>query len=89
MNSIEDYIARIDETCGEEKNFIVVLRHNRRNEALNKILNRAQIIKSIHSIIFELNFKGIRLRAYADGKLLVKDVEDKTTLTKILSELLK
>ncbi len=89
MVNIEDYIARIEETCGEEKHFIVFLRHEKKDEALAKILKKAQIERSISSVIFELNFKGVPLRAYVSGKILVRNLKDKNALLSILSELLQ
>lgn len=88
MADIEDYVARIEETCGEEKHFIVFLRYEKRDEALAKVLKRAVIEKSISSIIFEIKFNGFSARVYASGKLLFKGLKDKSLLLNVLSALL-
>jgi len=88
MAGVEDYIARIEETCGEEKHFIVFLKYEKRDEALAKILKRAVIEKSISSIIFEIKFNGFSVRVYASGKLLFKGLKDKSLLSNVLSALL-
>jgi len=38
MLSIEDYVARIEETCGEERDFIVIFKYDKKDEAVAKIL---------------------------------------------------
>jgi ribonuclease HIII len=88
MATIEDYVSKIEETCGEERHFIAFLKYERKSEAIKKILEKAKIEKSISSIIFELTFKGISMRVYTSGKVLFKNLKDKNTLLKILSELL-
>ncbi|MEM3695979.1 MAG: hypothetical protein QXQ94_00540 [Candidatus Bathyarchaeia archaeon] len=88
MVSVEDYVARIEETCGEERDFIVILKYERKEEAINKILKRAKIEKSISSIIFELTFKGVSFRLYGTGKAIFRNLKDKNVLQSILSDLL-
>ncbi|MEM2320052.1 MAG: hypothetical protein QXW82_07465 [Candidatus Bathyarchaeia archaeon] len=88
MTNVEKYISRIEETCGEEKHFIVFLKYEHKDEALAKILKKAKVEKSIASIIHEATFKETNLRIYTSGKILAKKVKDKNTLLNILSELL-
>lgn len=88
MATVEDYISRIEETCGEEKHFIVLLKYERKDEAIAKILKKAKVEKAISSIIFEATFKGNPLRIYTSGKILAKNIKDKKTLLSVLSELL-
>jgi hypothetical protein len=88
MGSVEDYVARIEETCGEEKAFIVIFKYDKKENAVAKILDRAKLEKSISNIIFELTFKGISFRLYGTGKAIFRDLRDKDLLRKVLSELL-
>lgn len=88
MATVEEYVSRIEETCGEERHFIVFLKYEQKDEAIKKILEKAKIEKSISSIIFELTFKDISMRVYTSGKVLFKNLKDKNTLLNILSELL-
>lgn len=88
MPPMEEYISRIEETCGGEKHFIIFLKHEKKDEALSKILKKAKLENSISSIIFEINYKSVSLRVYASGKILARKIEDKNTLLKLLSELL-
>jgi len=88
MVSIEDYIARIEETCGEERDFIVIFKYDKREEAVAKILKKAKIEKSISAIIFELIFKDVSFRLYGTGKAIFRKLKDKSELHNVLINLL-
>lgn len=88
MVTIEDYVARIEGTCGEEKDVIVIFKYDKRDEVIAKILSRVKLEKSISHIIFELTFKNISFRLYGSGKAIFRSVKDKDELKNILSELL-
>ena len=88
MSSVEDYVARIEETCGEEKHFIVVFKYNLKDEAIAKILKKAKTEKSISRIIFELTFGNISFRLYGTGKAIFRNLKEKEELKKVLADLL-
>jgi len=86
--SIEDYVARIEETCGEEKDFIVIFKYDKKEEAIAKILKKAKIEKSISAIIFELTFKDVSFRLYGTGKAIFRNLKEKSELQNVLVDLL-
>lgn len=88
MNAVEDYVARAEETCGQERDFVVVFKYGKKDEAIAKILEKAKIEKSISRIIFELTFKNISFRLYGTGKAIFRNLEDKNELKKVLADLL-
>ncbi len=88
MSSVEDYVSRIEETCGEEKHFIVVFKYDLKDEAIAKILKKAKTEKSISRIIFELTFGNISFRLYGTGKAIFRNLKDKDELKNILADLL-
>ncbi|MEM3623417.1 MAG: hypothetical protein QXZ02_04010 [Candidatus Bathyarchaeia archaeon] len=88
MVALDDYVARIEETCGEEKDFIVILKYDKKEEAINKILKKAKIEKSISTIIFELKFKDVSFRLYGTGKAIFRNLKDKSVLQSVLTDLL-
>lgn len=88
MVSIDDYVARIEETCGEEKDFIVILKYDKKEEAITKILQKAKKEKAISTIIFELTFQNTSFRLYGTGKAIFRNLKDKNELQKVLSDLL-
>jgi len=86
--SIEDYVARIEETCGEERDFIVIFKYDKKEEAIAKILKKAKIEKSISAIIFELTFKNVSFRLYGTGKAIFRNLKEKSELQNVLVDLL-
>jgi hypothetical protein len=88
MVTIEDYVARIEETCGAEKDFIVLFKYDKKDEAIAKILEKAKKEKAISTIIFELTFKNVSFRLYGTGKAIFRGLKDKNALQSILTELL-
>jgi hypothetical protein len=88
MVKIEDYVARIEETCGEERDFIVILKYDKKEEAINKILKKAKVERSISAIIFELSFRGVSFRLYGTGKAIFRNLKDKSVLQNVLTDLL-
>jgi len=88
MSTVEDYVVRIEETCGEEKDYIVIFKYDLRNQAIVKILNKAKMEKSISRIIFELTFEKISFRLYGTGKAIFRNLKDKEELQKVLANLL-
>jgi hypothetical protein len=88
MVTVEDYVARIEETCGEERDFIVIFKYDKKDDVIAKILKKAKMEKSISNIIFELTFKGVSFRLYGTGKAIFRNLKDKTALQNVLTELL-
>jgi DNA-binding LacI/PurR family transcriptional regulator len=88
MVSVEDYVTRIEKTCGEERYFIVVFKYNKKEDIIARILEKAKTEKSISGIIFELTFKNVSFRLYKNGKAIFRNFKDETELKKVLSELL-
>jgi hypothetical protein len=88
MVTVEDYVARIEGTCGKEKDVIVIFKYDKKDEVIEKILEKAKVKKSISNIVFELTFNDISLRLYGSGKAIFRDLASKDELNAILSELL-
>jgi TATA-box binding protein (TBP) (component of TFIID and TFIIIB) len=88
MSTVEDYVARIEETCGEEKGIIVTFKYDKKDEAVAKILKKAKLKNSLSGIIFELAFKGISFRMFSSGKAIFKGFKSKEALHDILAALL-
>jgi len=88
MPTVEDYVARIEGTCGEEKGVIVTFKYDKKDEAVAKILKKAQLKNSLSGIIFELAFRDISFRLFSSGKAIFKGVKNKEALHDILAALL-
>jgi ribonuclease HIII len=88
MSATDDYIARIEGTCGAESDIIVVLKYEKKDHALEKILKKATLKNTIAEMIYDLRFEDYSFRFYASGKIIFRGIQNKQTLNKILAELL-
>jgi TATA-box binding protein (TBP) (component of TFIID and TFIIIB) len=88
MPTVEDYVARIEGACGQEKNVIVTFKYDKKDEAAAKILRKAELKNSFSGIIFELTFQGVSFRLFPSGKAIFKSVKSKEALHDILATLL-
>ncbi len=86
--SVMDYVARIEGTCGAEKDVIVTFKYEKKQEAIDKILKRATLKNNLSGIIFELTFENVSFRVYSSGKAIFRSVKDKAELNRLLSALL-
>jgi len=88
MASVNDYVARIEGTCGAEKDVIVVFKYDKKDEAVDRILKKAQLKNCVAGIIFELAFNDVSFRLYASGKAIFRSIKNKEELRNILTALL-
>jgi hypothetical protein len=88
MVRVEDYVARVEGTCGKEKDVIVIFKYDKREEVIKKILEKAVTKRSIAGIVSELTYRDFSFRLYGSGKAIFRGLRDKDELNAILSELL-
>ena len=88
MATIDDYVSRIEGTCGAESDVIVVLKYEKKDEAISNILKKATLKNTIAGIIFELNFQDMSFRLYSSGKAIFRGVKNKQELNELLAKLL-
>ena len=88
MTTIDDYVSRIEGTCGAEKDVIVVFKYEKKDEAIANILKKAQVKNKIAGIIFELTFQDTSFRLYTSGKAIFRSIKNREELNQILAALL-
>ena len=88
MSEIDDYLEKVEETCGEDRQFIVTFKHDKRAEAKTKIMQRAEIHKAVHQTVYELAFQNISFRLYGTGKVIFRNLKDQNELRTLLAVLL-
>ncbi|MCW4009793.1 MAG: hypothetical protein NWF05_04135 [Candidatus Bathyarchaeota archaeon] len=88
MATLEDYVARVEGTCGAEKDVIVTFRYEKKEQAIASILKKATLKNSLQGIIHELTFDGISFRVYSSGKAIFRSVKNREELNRLLSTLL-
>jgi TATA-box binding protein (TBP) (component of TFIID and TFIIIB) len=88
MPAVEDYVARIEGACGDEKGVVVTFKYDKKDEAIARISKKATLKKSIAGIITEFVFQDISFRVFSSGKAIFKGVKNREALQEILSALL-
>jgi ribonuclease HIII len=88
MVTVEDYVSRIEGTCGAEKDVIVVFKYDKKDEAIANILKKAKLKNTIAGIIFELTYQDTSFRLYTSGKAIFRSIKNREELTRILKTLL-
>ncbi|MEM2180453.1 MAG: hypothetical protein QW134_07510 [Nitrososphaeria archaeon] len=86
--AFKKYVSHIEETCGEEKDIIVILKYDTKDEVVRKILEKGKIVKSIANAVYEISYEDKVLRIYRTGKILMKKFKDKKEAEEILKRLL-
>lgn len=87
---IEDYVSRIEEACGaaKTKDYVVILKHEKREEALKKALDRSRIITEVRGVAVKASFKDREFTLFMNGRLMFKSLRDREELNTLLMELL-
>jgi len=88
MPTVEDYVARIEETCGAEKSAVVTFKYDKKDEAIARISQRATLKGSVAGVISEYTYQEISFRVYSSGKAIFKEIRNKAQLYTFLSALL-
>jgi ribonuclease HIII len=88
MSTVEDYVARIEGTCGEEKDIIVTFKYDKKDEVIDRIHKKAQLKNSRAGIVFDLVFRDVSFRVYKSGKAIFKGIKNRERLNDILAALL-
>jgi hypothetical protein len=88
MPTVDDFVSRIEGTCGAESDVIVVFKYEKKDEAIANILKKATLKNTIAGIIFELTFQDASFRLYTNGKAIFRGVKNKQELNNLLASLL-
>ena len=83
-----EFVARVEEAGGEEGDFVVILRHGKVREAMDRALSKCTVEKSISGIMVKGTWMGKEITLFATGRMLLKGFKDKTEVESFLEELL-
>ena len=86
---LEKYVSRIYPACGEETDFVIILNYDVREEAINKILEKCQIQRTIASVLTTCRYKDKEISVSKTGKVIIKEARGRENAEKIMRELLK
>lgn len=86
---LKEYVNRIDEACGEERDFIVILKYAKREEALRKILEKIEIERTLSRVMTKGRYEDRDISVFVTGKLIIKGLKGRKEAEEILGKLLE
>lgn len=85
----EKYIKFIEDSCGKEKDFIILLNGDLRENALNKIKNKMLIERNISNIMLQGKIMEKEITLFCHGKMILKGFKGRKELEDFLGKLFK
>jgi len=81
-------VNRIEEACGEGRDFIVILKYAKRGEAIRKILEKIKTEHTLSRVMTKGRYENKDVSIFVTGKLIIKGLEGRTEAEEILEKLL-
>jgi len=85
---LKEYVSRIEEACGEGRDFIIILKYAKREEAVKKILDKCKIERTFSKVMMMGKYKDKDISVFITGKLIIKGLKGRKEAEEILEELL-
>lgn len=85
--SWEQFVGHIDDTCGQEKDFILLLKQERKEEAIALIRGAMTVDRQIGNIMLQGSLKGVETTFFCNGKLILKGLGSRESLERFLEGL--
>ncbi len=85
--SWNDFVGHIDDTCGQEKDFILLLKQERKEEAIGRIKAAMTVDRQIGNIMLQGTLRGVEATFFCNGKLILKGLGSRENLERYLEEL--
>ena len=85
---LKEYVSRIEEACGEGRDFIIILKYAKREEAIKKILEKCKIDRSFSGVMTQGKYKDKGVSVFVTGKLIIKGLKGRKEAEEVLEELL-
>jgi len=86
---LEKYVGKMDEACGEGKEFIVTLRHDKVNEAISRVLEKVSVEHSVAGMLTKAKYKDKQVDIFRNGKLVIREFHGREEAESFLGELLE
>lgn len=82
--SWEKYIKLIEDSCGKEKDFIILLNSDLREEAIKKIKEKMEIERNISNIMLQGKLLDKEITLFCHGKMIIKGFKNRKELENFL-----
>jgi hypothetical protein len=85
--SWQNYVGHIDDTCGQEKDFILLLKPEKKGEAIARIRAVMTVDRRIGDIMLQGTLLGTEATFFCNGKLILKGLGSRENLERFLDSL--
>ena len=85
---LQEYVSRLEEACGEGRDFVVILKYAKREEAIKRILAKSTVERVLSGVLTKARYGDIEISVFITGKLLLKDLKGRAVAERLLGELL-
>ncbi len=85
---LSEYVSRIEEACGVEKDFIVMLKYAKKDEAMKKILEKCAVKQTLSGVLITGTYKDKEISVFRTGKVIIKGLKEKEEAEQLIQELL-
>ena len=85
---LSEYVSRIEEACGAEKDFVVILKYAKKDEAIKKILEKCVVTQTLAGVMIKGTYKNKEISVFRTGKVIIKGLKEKTEAEQMIQELL-
>lgn len=82
-------MIKIDEACGEGREFIVTLKYSVRDKAFGKVFEKCRLAPNLSSMLMKGKYLDKEISIFKTGKLVIREFKGRKEATDFLEELFK
>jgi hypothetical protein len=83
----KEYVSKLEDVCGVGLDFIVTLKPQTREEALNKVLAKCRVDQNRSGILTKGRYKNKEVSIFRTGTLLIREFSGREEAQLFLEEL--
>ena len=83
----KEYVSKIEEACGEGREFIITLKYAKRNEAVKKVFEKCNLNQNTVGILTKGKYNSKEISIFKTGKLVIREFKGIAEAEEFLEEL--
>lgn len=83
----DKYVKLIEDSCGKEKDFIILLNSDLREEAISKIKEKMEVERNISNIMLQGKLMDKEITLFCHGKMIIKGFKNRKDLENFLEKI--
>ncbi len=84
---LKEYVSKLDEVCGVGMDFIVTLKPQTSEEAINKALTKCRVEQNRSGILTKAHYKDKEVSIFRTGTLMIREFRGREEAERFLEEL--